>query len=115
MIPHRIRVSEQSTAKLKYLKSKTGLTPNILCRFAFLLSARSMRRVTRGSVDLGGQEFNAPTLFGEHQALYELLLVRYVETARDDREPGAIIANHIENGLHKMGHVRGLEDLVSLQ
>ena len=115
MIPHRIRVSEKSTARLKFLKSKTGLTPNILSRFAFLLSARDMRRVTRGSADLSGQEFNAPTLFGEHQALYDLLLVRYVETAHDDREPGAIIANHVENGLHKMGHVRGLEDLVSLQ
>ena len=60
-------------------------------------------------LDLSGQEFNAPTLFGEHQALYDLLLVRYVEAAIDDRDPGAIIANHIENGLHKMGHVRALE------
>lgn len=115
MIPHRIRVSEKATGRLKFLKSKTGLTPNILSRFAFLLSARDMRRVTRGSPELTGQEFNAPTLFGEYQALYDLLLVRYVEAADDGREPGAIIANHIENGLHKMGHVRGLEDLVSLR
>ena len=114
MIPHRVRVSEQATARLRFLKSKTGLTPNILSRFAFVLSARDLRRVTRGSADLSGQEFNAPTLFGEHQELYDLILVRYVETARDDREPAAIIANHIENGLHKMGHVRSLEDIVDL-
>ena len=114
MIPHRVRVSEQATARLKYLKSKTGLTPNILSRFAFLLSARDLRRVTRGTVDLAGQEFLAPTLFGEHQELYDLLLVRYVEQTGDDREPAAVIANHIENGLHKMGHVRRLEDVVDL-
>ncbi|MCS8830520.1 DndE family protein, partial [Pseudomonas aeruginosa] len=32
--PHKFKISSTSTAKLKYLKSKTGLTPNILCRFA---------------------------------------------------------------------------------
>ena len=63
MIPHRVRVSEQATARLKYLKSRTGLTPNILSRFAFLLSARDLRRVTRSAADLAGQEFLAPTLF----------------------------------------------------
>ena len=103
MIPHRVRVSEQATARLKYLKSKTGMTPNILSRFAFLLSARDLRRVTRGTADLAGQEFLAPTLFGEHQELYDLLLVRYVDQTKDDREPAAIIANHIENGLHQDG------------
>ena len=115
MIPHRIRVSEQSTGRLKFLKSKTGLTPNILSRFAFTLSIREMKRVTRGSTNLQGQEFNAPTLFGEHQDIYELLLIRYTELSEDDREPGVIIANLIENGLHKMGHVRYLEDLACLR
>ena len=115
MIPHRIRVSEQSAGRLKFLKSKTGLTPNILSRFAFALSVRDMKRVTRGSIDLNGQEFNAPTLFGEHQEIYDLLLIRYVEETQDEREPGVIIANLIENGLHKMGHVRKLEDLADLR
>ena len=114
MIPHRVRVSEHATGRLKYLKSRTGLTPNILSRIAFVLSARDLRRVTRGASDLGGQEFLAPTLFGEHQELYDLLLVRYVEQTEDDRDPAAIIANHIENGLHKLGHVRRLEDVLGL-
>ena len=115
VIPHRVRVSDQSSARLKYLKSKTGLTPNILSRFAFALSIRDMKRVTRGSADLTGQEFNAPTLFGEHQEIYGLLLIRYVEVTQDQRDPGVIIANLIENGLHKMGHVRQLEDLANLK
>jgi len=115
LIPHRVRVSKQATARLKFLKSKTGLTPNILSRFAFALSVREMRRVIRGSGDLSGQEFNASTLFGEHHDLYELLLARYLDITSDDREPAAIIANHIENGLHKLGHIRNLEDVVALQ
>ena len=115
MIPHRVRVSQLATGRLRYLKSRTGLTPNILSRFAFLLSIRDMRRSARSSEDFSGQEFNAPTLFGEHQDLYELILVRYVETAMDDREPAVIISNHIENGLHKMGHVRCLQDVAVLR
>ena len=115
MIPHRLRLSERATGRLRYLKSRTGLTPNILSRFAFLLSARDMRRIAHAPADLAGQEFNAPTLFGEHQELYELLLVRYVETAGDDRDPSLVIASHIDNGLHKMGHVRSVEDLAALK
>ena len=114
MIPHRVRVSARATGRLRYLKSRTGLTPNILSRFAFILSVRDMRRIAHPPGDLRGQEFNAPTLFGEHQELYELILVRYVEIANDDRDIGHIIAGHIDNGLHKMGHVRRLEDLVEL-
>ena len=115
MIPHRVRVSENSTSRLRFLKAKTGLTPNILSRFAFLLSSREMRRVTRGSIDLDGQEFNAPTLFGEYQVIYDLLLMRYIDVTGDDRDEATIIANHIENGLHKMGHVRSISDVAKLE
>ncbi|MDE0039076.1 MAG: DndE family protein [Gammaproteobacteria bacterium] len=115
MIPHRVRVSERATGRLRYLKSRTGLTPNILGRFAFVLSARDMCRLAHGPGDLAGLEFNAPTLFGEHQELYELLLVRYAETASDERDPGLVIASHIETGLHKMGHLRSLEDMAALK
>lgn len=114
MIPHRLKISGQASARLKYLKSRTGLTPNILSRFAFVLSIREMRRVTRSARDFNGQEFNAPTLFGEHQELYDLILARYVDLAKDDRPKAIIVANHIENGLHKMGHIRRLEDVATL-
>jgi DNA sulfur modification protein DndE len=114
VIPHRIRVSDRSRARLKFLKSKTGLTPNILSRFAFVLSVRDLRRVSQSAADLDGQEFNAPTLFGEHQRLYELLLSKYVQETGDDRDVNLVIASHIENGLHKMGHIRSLRDVVAL-
>ncbi len=114
MIPHRVRISERATARLKFLKSKTGLTPNILSRFAFVLSIRDLRHVTQITTDLSGQEFNAPTLFGEYQRLYELLLAKYIAETGDDRDASLLIAGHIENGLHKIGHVRSLGDVVAL-
>ena len=77
MIPHRLRTSEKAAARLKYLKGKTGLTPNILSRIAFVLSVRDLKRISKDVDDLSGQEFNSSTLFGEHQKVYELLLAKY--------------------------------------
>lgn len=114
MIPHRIRVSERATARLKYLKSRTGLAPNVLSRLAFVLSIREMRRVSGSGRGASGQEFNASTLFGEHVELYSLILDYYISLVDDDRRSATIIANHIENGLDKMGHLRSLEDVLAL-
>lgn len=114
MIPNRVRISEWSTGRLRYLKSKTGLTPNIIARFAFTLSVRDAKPLIKLDATLDGQEFNAPTLFGEHQRLYEVLLIRYLRATEDDRLSGTIIAHHIDAGLHKMGHIRSLSDLVEL-
>lgn len=115
MIPHRIRISEEAANRLRFLRSKTGLTPNILSRFAFLLSARDMRQVSHGASELKGQEFNAPTLFGEFQEVYDMVLKRYIDATEDVRDEAVLIAHHIENGLHKMGHIRSLEDVVILK
>ena len=115
MIPNRIRVSESATSKLRYLKSRTGLTPNILARFAFTLSVRESQSLAVSESIPDGQEFNAPTLFGEQQRLYELLLIRYANATGDERSAGLVIANHIDVGLHKMGHIRSLADISSLR
>lgn len=114
MIPNRVKISEAATARLRFLKSKTGLTPNILARFAFVLSARDAKPMIKLDAALDGQEFNAPTLFGEHQRLYELLLIRYMRATDDERPAGTVIAHHIDVGLHKMGHIRSLADLGQL-
>ena len=115
MIPHRVRLSQWATTRLVYMKSKTGLTPNILCRFAFVLSMRDMRKVDRFSDESSGLEFNSPTLFGEYQRMYELLISNYVVKTNDDRDIGSIVSSHIENGLHKMSHVRSIYDIANLK
>ena len=115
MIPNRVRVSQHATGRLKFLKSQTGLTPNILSRIAFMLAIRDMRKVPRLAEDVSGQEFNAPTLFGEYQEIYDLLLTKYYHETSDKDDPNTVISNIIENGLHKMGHIRSLEDVVRLK
>ncbi len=114
MIPFRVRISDAATARCRYIKSRTGLTPNILCRVALALSLRERRPVLSESPDLSGQELNAPTLFGEHQRIYELMLEKYCMEHADERDVAVVIASHVDNGLHKMGHIRSLNDVASL-
>lgn len=114
MIPFRVRISDAATARCRYIKSRTGLTPNILCRIALALSLRERRPVLSESPDLSGQELNAPTLFGEHQRVYELMLEKYCLEHADERDLAIVIASHVDNGLHKMGHIRSLNDVASL-
>ena len=114
MIPNRVRVSQHATGRLRFLKSQTGLTPNILSRIAFILAIRDMRKVPKLIEDSSGLEFNAPTLFGEHQEIYDLLLTKYYHVTSDKDDPNSVICNLIENGLHKMGHIRSLEHVVRL-
>ncbi|HCR1752712.1 TPA: DndE family protein [Pseudomonas aeruginosa] len=113
--PNKFKVSVSSTAKLKYLKSKTGLTPNVLCRFAISLALAGDSGLGNASIsDLDGQEFNAPTLFGEHADIYEALLRQFFYEYELTWDPVRIVASLIEIGLHKMGHVRSINDLVKL-
>jgi DNA sulfur modification protein DndE len=114
VIPFRVRISDVATNRFRFIKSRTGLTPNILCRIALVLSLREKRPVLAEAPDLSGQELNAPTLFGEHQRIYELMLEKYCAEQSDDREMSVVIASHIDNGLHKMGHVRSLNDVAML-
>ncbi|MDD0841176.1 DndE family protein [Pseudomonas sp. Gutcm_11s] len=113
--PHKFKISSASSAKLKYLKSKTGLTPNILCRFAISTALKDINGLGNASVsDLDGQEFNAPTLFGEHMDIYEALLKQFVFECNLEWDPVRCVASLIEVGLHKMGHVKSLKEVVQL-
>lgn len=113
--PHKFKISTSSTAKLKYLKSKTGLTPNILSRYAIALALADENGLGNASIsDLDGQEFNAPTLFGEHLDIYEALLRQFIYQSNLGWDPVKHVASLIEVGLHKMGHVRSIKDVAQL-
>lgn len=115
VFPQKFRISASSTAKLKFLKSKTGLTPNILSRFAIALALADENGLGNSSLsDLDGQEFNAPTLFGEHLDIYEALLRQFTHQNALGWDPVRHVASLIEVGLHKMGHVRSLKDVALL-
>lgn len=113
--PNRFRISSASTEKLKFLKSKTGVTPNILCRFAVSLAVRDAKGIGNASiVELNGQDFNAPTLFGDHLDMYEMLVKQYMHDHDIKDDVQRCVAAMVEIGLHKMGHVRSIRELAML-
>lgn len=113
--PNRFKISAASTEKLKFLKSKTGVTPNILCRFAISLAIRDSKGIGNAStVELNGQDFNAPTLFGDNLDIYEVLVRQYMQEHDVKDDVQRCVAAMVEIGLHKMGHVRSIRELASL-
>lgn len=113
--PNRIRVSVAATDKLKYLKSKTGVTPNILCRFAISLALRDSTGLEDNSrLDLSGQEFNASTLFGGDADVYYCLISEFVKNNSVESDMAKVVGALVEVGLHKMGHVRSVRELADI-
>jgi DNA sulfur modification protein DndE len=71
----RIRFCREADTWLKVLKTRTGVTPNILCRLGFCLSLEepSVPQVERYPED-SQREINRYTLLGEYDLLFASLL-----------------------------------------
>ena len=112
MLPNRFRISSRATETLKQIKGRTGVTPNIVCRMALVLSLRDGQQGGMQKVNLDGSEFNTPTLLGDLPLAYECL-IRQVHGPLDGREVLQIVAAHIESGVDQLKRVRSLGDLLS--
>ncbi len=100
----KLRISADATSKLRTLRQRTGLTPNLICRMAVMIS---LEEGSIGGVpppDEDGSEFNAYTLTGEYGALFAAL-VRWVEegpstkTPLDDDALLARLRGHLHRGV----------------
>lgn len=74
---NKLKVSADATSRLRALRQRTGLTPNLLCRIAIMLSLEE-GRAPPPAPDENGQEFNAYTLTGDYHGLITAML-RFVE------------------------------------
>ena len=64
MLPERIKLSQRTTDKLRYLKSQIGVAPNILARFSIMLAIKEGGNLKNtGTLDTEGLELNKSTLF----------------------------------------------------
>lgn len=72
---NRIRVSEEVDQRLRSLKAKTGLTPNLLCRVGLCLSLREPTIPNPDDYkESSAREFNRYTLTGQWDGLFIALL-----------------------------------------
>jgi DNA sulfur modification protein DndE len=111
MLPNRVHISKRATDLLKQIKTKTGVTPNILCRMALTLSLEESHQANAEGTDLNGSEFNLPTLLGDAATLYEALL-RQLHGELNAKEAQLILAAHIDNGVDKLKRAKSPLDLL---
>lgn len=113
---NRIRVSKDATHRLKMLKGRTGLTPNLLCRIAFCDSLNDPRPPNPREYDADGQEFNRFTLLGEWDSMFiALLKERCLQDGldhMDDETLRVALTAHLNRGVMSVfNKVKGVAEL----
>lgn len=111
MLPKRLRISKSATDTLKLLKARTGLTPNIVCRMALIMSLERGKQGGESYPEQVGSEFNATTFFGEFALAFEALLTQ-VHGKLDAKTCATVIASHVDNGLEILRKSRSLLELI---
>ena len=110
----KIFLSADNTQRVRTLKGRTGLTPNVLCRFALALSLRDPGVPDPGAFANDGMEFNRYTLLGVHEVLIlSLLRQRCLQDGLDPEEelPEQLRA-HINRGVSILyPRLRSLSDI----
>lgn len=116
MLPNQVQLSTIATSKMQYIKSKTGLTPNISSRIAIMLAMKESSNLKNAELeDLNGQILNKGILFGEHMDVYDVLINQYIYDNDIELDIKKTIASLIEVGVHKMGHIKSLSDVCKLK
>lgn len=115
MFPARLYLSKNTWDRLQYLQTKTRLTPNVMARIAISLALRDIRTA---SINENKPEethvINREVLFGEQEKSYEALVRQFCAEQTVDADIQNIIRSLIDNGLHKIGHIKSISDLKSM-
>ena len=114
-LPNRVKLSRKATDRLRMLRQRTGVTPNILARVAIMKALEtSTDLVNAGVNDTDGQELSRDILFGDLTGSFELLLHFYIESNNITEPIKDVIEGLIEIGVHKIGHIKNVSDLALL-
>jgi DNA sulfur modification protein DndE len=97
---NKVILSNEASDRLKQLKGRTGLTPNILGRIGFCLSLSELAVPDPASYLEEQREFNRYTLLGEWDDLYiALLRQRLYEDGIPDDQAEAQFRAHLHRGI----------------
>lgn len=103
----KLKISADATSRLRSLRQRTGITPNLLCRMALMISLEEGSLKGVPVPDEEGSEFNAYTLTGEYGALFSAL-TRWVEEGASPKTPLsneqllALLRGHIHRGVRTL-------------
>lgn len=107
--PLRVALSESTTASLRHLSAKTGLSPNIVSRFAMCASLEMPDHPVEDS-GASALTINQSSLFGE---LEPFLMAILVNSTPREISLSKRVAGHIARGVKLFhGNIDSLEALV---
>ncbi len=113
----RIKISEDATKMLATLKTRTGLTPNILCRIGLSYALNKSKVSNLIPIKENGQEFVRFVLLGEYEPVYiALVKEKCVELNLDpENDFLKVFKNYLNEGIIALyARVKGIEDLINL-
>jgi DNA sulfur modification protein DndE len=115
---NRIYVSDEVDQRLRLLKTRTGLTPNLLCRLGFCLSLTE-HSIPDPQLYLEGQarEFNRYTLTGQWDTFFFALLRErlHQDGLNLETDLEAYFKAHLSRGVMMLfQRLKNLEDLADL-
>lgn len=115
---NRITVGRETDQRLRNLKARTGLTPNLLCRLGFCLSL-SEPSIPDAQLyaDGNAREFNRYTLTGQWDVFFFSLLRERLE--QDGLDPEADLESqfkaHLNRGVTLLNQrIKNVTDLTTL-
>ena len=114
----RVKLSSKSVRVLGMLKIKTGLTPNILARFAICMSLKDRSIPNPDEFNQEGSELTPNVLFGEHEQIYHALMINRLK--KDELDPEVYLNNmtraHLNRGVialePRINHLSDFYELV---
>jgi DNA sulfur modification protein DndE len=112
---NKVRLTKDASERLKQLKARTGLTPNILARIALCLSIDEPAIPDPRQYPEEDREFNRYTLLGEWDDLYVALLNQRLDHdgipfEQSDKQFRA----HLNRGVLLLsGRVRAISDIAA--
>ena len=110
MLPNKVKIPKDCDNRLRGLAGRTGLTPNILCRFGLVMSLEDRSSFTIVPSNEDGREFNRYTLLGDCERLYEAILVE-----RHGEASAELLVAHITRGVGMIAaRTKSLSDLLML-
>ena len=115
---NRIYTSEDSRSKLSTLKSRTGLSSNILCRIGLMLSLAEPKQPEIDIDSNDGSELHRDTLMGEWDPLVVALLEEWCIANGIGTDNDTLVKYfraHLNRGVRLLyARVKRLEDLADL-
>ena len=112
ILPLEIALSYKQTNRFSSIKSRTGVTPNIIARIAILkaleenIEPDKLEKASNLS-----QKIPRDIAFGDFIDLFDFAISHYTKKYNYSGDVRELISNLIETGAHKIGNIQNISEI----